>query len=154
MKYHQIVNRRWLFLVLLNVTLRVLNLLRHVCLARALWLLELNNSHTLALWWHMIFPIENIWWQKSHDFVSIIPSQNFKLFRRNSDNFDNCVKKLEKKWKTMGNYYSTEAVETIQNLVESPGKKNMRKNLSDFKTVSINKIFWLISCFLHNSEFC
>lgn len=28
----------------------------------------------------------------------------------------------------MGQYYSTEAVETIQNLVESPGKKMGEKN--------------------------
>ena len=39
----------------------------------------------------------------------------------------------------MGQYYSTEAVETIQNLVESPGKNRKReKNLLYFKTVSIN----------------
>jgi len=50
--------------------------------------------------------------------------------RRNSDNFDNCVKKkFEKKWKTMGQYYSTENIETIQNLVESPGKNRKREKI-------------------------
>merc|ERR1712025_441840 len=39
--------------------------------------------------------------------------------RHNSDNFDNCVK--NKTRKTMGQYYSTKAVETIQNLVETSG---------------------------------
>ena len=50
----------------------------------------------------------------------------------------------------MGQYYSTEAVETIQNLVETPGKKNGRKTLSDSKPISINNNFF---AFLYNYEF-